>query len=171
METPETPGRLDSRLEQEGAEFLVLGQLLIEGIEAHKAYTRYPGFDIVALRPETARQCRIQVKSRWATDHNRRFPMRTFDCDFVVFVSLNRGYRSRGNLRRYGSPPGGRKDPDFFVFPVEAVKQARVASSSWGNVAVNAIPAWESCRDAWEQIARFLDTPELLAGVLCSRSS
>jgi len=41
--------RLDTRLEGEGAEFLVLGHLLVEGIEAHNAYTRFPGFDIIAF--------------------------------------------------------------------------------------------------------------------------
>jgi hypothetical protein len=37
--------RLDSRLANVGAEFLVLGHLLIEGIEAHKAYTNDPAYD------------------------------------------------------------------------------------------------------------------------------
>lgn len=38
--------RLDSFLESTGAEFLVVGELLIEGIEAYKAYMRHPGYDI-----------------------------------------------------------------------------------------------------------------------------
>jgi hypothetical protein len=62
--------RRDTRLESEGAEFLVLGQLLIAGVEAHKAYTRYPGYDLVAINPDRDRTCRIQVKSRWATDYD-----------------------------------------------------------------------------------------------------
>jgi hypothetical protein len=41
---PPTPSasRRDTHLEAEGAEFLVLGHLLAEGIEAHKMYTNYP---------------------------------------------------------------------------------------------------------------------------------
>lgn len=56
--------RLDSRLEAEGAEFLVLGHLLLAGIQAHKAYTRYPGYDLIASNPAARRLCKIQVKSR-----------------------------------------------------------------------------------------------------------
>ena len=40
--------RLDTSLESTGAEFLVLGELLVEGIQAYKAYTRHPGFKIIA---------------------------------------------------------------------------------------------------------------------------
>jgi len=39
--------RLDSSLESAGAEFLVLGHLLIEGIQAFKAYTNFPGYDFL----------------------------------------------------------------------------------------------------------------------------
>ena len=83
-------GRLDSRLEAEGAEFLVLAHLLIEGIQAIKAYTRFPGYDLIAADPENGTSCRIQVKSRWATDYDRGFPFTNLDCDFVVLVALNR---------------------------------------------------------------------------------
>ena len=43
--------RMDTRLESEAAEFLVLGHLLTAGMEEHKAYTRFPGFDVLALNP------------------------------------------------------------------------------------------------------------------------
>jgi hypothetical protein len=81
------PARLNTRLESEGAEFLVLGQLLITGIEATKAYRNFAGFDLYAVNPDADRSCRIQVKSRWATDYDAGFPIRNFDCDFVVLVS------------------------------------------------------------------------------------
>ena len=41
--------RLDTSLEATGAEFLVLGELLIEGIVAYKTYTRHLGFKIIAV--------------------------------------------------------------------------------------------------------------------------
>jgi len=44
--------RLDTRLESEGAEFLVLGQLLIHRIAAYKTYTNMLGYDLVATHPE-----------------------------------------------------------------------------------------------------------------------
>ncbi len=44
--------RQDTRLESEGAEFLVLGQFLINRIVAYKTYTNMPGYDLVATNPE-----------------------------------------------------------------------------------------------------------------------
>ncbi len=93
--------RQDTKLEAEGAEFLVLGLLLIEGVHCFKAYTNFAGYDLVAIDAGTDRSARIQVKSRWATDYDRSFPIRNFDCDFVVLAALNRGYRfGRGVDRR-----------------------------------------------------------------------
>lgn len=113
--------RLDSSLESAGAEFLVLGNLLVEGIEAHKLYTNFPGYDVMAVNPQANKSCRIQVKSRWATDFDGGFPIRNFDCDFVVFVALNRGYRYR---RKVTAEDSGRREPQFYVFPIEAVRKA-----------------------------------------------
>ena len=91
------PPRRDTRLEAEGAEFLVLGSLLAEGIPAWKAYTNFPGYDILAGDINNQRICRIQVKSRFVTGA-AGFPISNLDCDFVCFVRLNRG--SRGYLQR-----------------------------------------------------------------------
>jgi hypothetical protein len=101
--------RLDSKLESEGAEFLVLAHLLVEGIQATKAYTNFPGYDVLAFNPERDNVCRIQVKSRWATDYDRSFPIKNFDCDFVVHVALNRGYRGYGT--RSAGAGSGRRPP------------------------------------------------------------
>jgi hypothetical protein len=148
--------RLDSRLENVGAEFLVLGHLLIEKIEAHKAYTNYPGYDIVGINPAADRQCRIQVKSRWATDYNRTFPIKNFDCDFVVLVALNRGYRGYRNRKRAEAAEDGRKPPEFYVFPVGVVRRAQKPQSTWGAVPLSNIAEVEQYRDAWWRISEFL---------------
>lgn len=70
--------RLDTSLESSGAEFLVLGHLLVEGIQAFKAYTNFPGYDLIATAPEQNRSCWVQVKSRWATDFDGGFPNQEF---------------------------------------------------------------------------------------------
>jgi hypothetical protein len=144
--------RRDTRLESEGAEFLVLGQLLIAGIEAHKAYTRYPGYDLIAANADRGRTCRIQVKSRWATDYDGSFLIKNFGCDFVVHVALNRGY----SFRRRGQE-GGLQPPEFWVLPVAAVSGAQSASSSWGKVFVRHIPDHEQYREAWTLVRGFLE--------------
>ena len=94
MRSP-TPKRLDLHLEAEGAEFLVLGALLVEGIDAYKSYAQMPGYDLIATNPARNRSARIQVKSRWATDFDGGFLVNNFECDLIVFVALNRGYRYR----------------------------------------------------------------------------
>jgi len=78
--------RLDSKLESAGAEYLVLGHLLVEGINAYQAYANQRDYDIVATDPEKNTSCRLQVKSRWATDSNRHFHISTLGSDFVVLV-------------------------------------------------------------------------------------
>jgi hypothetical protein len=44
--------RQNTRLEAEGAEFLVLGHLLVEGLQAYKMYTNMPGYDVLVVNPE-----------------------------------------------------------------------------------------------------------------------
>ncbi|BAZ18684.1 hypothetical protein NIES4071_105690 (plasmid) [Calothrix sp. NIES-4071] len=37
--------KLNTSIESSGTEFLVLGHLMIEGIQSFKAYTNFPGYD------------------------------------------------------------------------------------------------------------------------------
>jgi hypothetical protein len=145
--------RLDTSLEAAGAEFLVLGNLLIEGIQAFKAYANFPGYDIVATNPEHNRSCRIQVKSRWATDFNRGFPIRNFDCDFVVLVALNRGYRYR---RKPTSADMGKRVPQCYIFPTAIVRAAQRPTSKLGIVPLGNIADLDHYRDNWELVKAFL---------------
>ena len=39
--------RQSTKLESEGAEFLVLGYLLVEGLQAYKMYVNMPGYDVL----------------------------------------------------------------------------------------------------------------------------
>lgn len=144
--------RLDTRLESAGAEFLVLGNLLIEGIEAYKTYVNYPGFDIVAVNPGIGRACRIQVKSRWATDYDGGFPMKNFDCDFVVLAALNRGFRGRKK-----NQSDGKKSPIFYIFPVDIVRKAQNPTSSWGKCYLRHMEKPEQYQDAWYLIKKHMD--------------
>lgn len=145
--------RLDTRLESEGAEFLVLGNLLIAGIEATKAYRNFEGFDLYATNPAAGTACRIQVKSRWATDYDGGFPIKNLGSDFVVFVALNRGYRYR---RKRSSPDDGRRAPDFFVFPTAVVESAKDPKSKWGKAYLRRMEDPEQYRDRWDLIRSYL---------------
>lgn len=142
--------RQDTKLESEGAEFLVFGHLLIEGVGCYKAYTSFPGYDVIATNPCTRRLARIQVKSRWASDYDRSFPLKNFECDFVVHVALNRG-------RYYRKKEVKPEAPVFYVFPIAVAKAARSGPESWGKVRLSKIPDVDSYKDAWNLIRHFLD--------------
>lgn len=138
--------RLDTRLEAEGAEFLVLGHLLLERIPAYKTYTNMPGYDLVATNPEKNTAAKIQVKSRWRTNAPG-FPIKNFNCDFVVLCRLNRGTKKgTGEVR----------DPDYYVFPVNVVLEVWNPEDPWGKIMLKRIPSWERFQNRWDLISDFL---------------
>jgi len=136
--------RQNTRLECEGAEFLVLGWLLIQGIPSYKTYTNMPAYDVVATNPEKNKLARISVKSRWTTGA-AGFPIKNFDCDFVVLAKLNRGDK-RGRLEV--------KDPEYFVFPTAVLRD--VPRDGWSRMELKNIPQFEDYQDKWDLIRDFL---------------
>lgn len=141
--------RLDTRLEAEGAEFLVLGTLLLERIPAYKTYTNMPGYDLVATNPDRNMAARIQVKSRWRTNAPG-FLIRSVDADFTVFCRLNRGNR-QGTARV--------RPPEYFVLP-RAVVEAAHRADGWGKILLRDIPDLDSYRDAWDLVRVALRLPQ-----------
>lgn len=147
-----TDKKQDTKLESEGAEFLVLGHLLIEGISAYKAYVNFPGYDLTAVEPETNKIARIQVKSRWATDYDKSFPLKSLDCDFVVHVALNRGYR----FRKKGKVDENEiRPPDFYIFPIDIISTAR-NEKGWNKVNIRKVDNLDSYLNNWKLIKDFL---------------
>lgn len=138
--------RQDTKLESEGAEFLVLGQLLIHRIASYKTYTNMPGYDLVATHPEKNTSARIQVKSRWRTGAPG-FLISNFDCDFVAVVRLNRG-------KKDGT--GEVLPPDYFLFPVDVIESAR-NDNGWRKVFFKNIPECDSYRERWDLVQDFLE--------------
>ena len=121
MSSQKTRTRRDTKLESEGAEFLVLGRLLLEKITAFKTYTNFPGYDLIATSAENNTSARIQVKSRYQTNWDG-FIIKNLDCEFVVFVALNRGF---SRLKKNGDK--GISDPEFYVFPISYIKKVLAA--------------------------------------------
>ena len=141
--------RLDTRLESEGAEFLVLGQLLLHKIPTYKTYTNMPGYDLVSTNPEKNTSARIQVKSRWRTGAFG-FPIKNFNCEFVVVALLNRGSKD------------GKKEvlsPVYYVLPV-ALIQSLPSGDAWSKVDLKKVPELEIYREKWSLISEFLNTTE-----------
>lgn len=137
--------RLDTRLESEGAEFLVLGQLLLHRIAAYKTYTNMPGYDLVATNPDVNTSAKIQVKSRSRTGATG-FPISNFDCDFVVAAFLNRGSKD------------GRKailTPEYYVIPIDLIRSLP-RDGRWNKIDLKQLPEREKFRENWSQIGTFL---------------
>lgn len=141
--------RINTKLQAEGAEFLVLGQLLMHGIPAYKAYSNMPGYDLVAVDPRAGTSARISVKSRFATDASG-FIIKNVNCDFVVVVKLNRGTRRNGQDVR---------PPQFFVLPVRNVRKA-CRPGGWGRIPFGRIADFKACSERWESVRDFLSKAE-----------
>jgi hypothetical protein len=150
--TTEKTQKQDTKLESEGAEFLVLGLLLVEGVSTYKAYINFPGYDLTAINPNTKKVARIQVKSRWATDYDTSFPLKNLDCDFVVHVALNRGYRFG---KKNNEKDNGVKPPIFYVFPVDVIAKAR-NEKGWNKVQIKRVENLDKYIDNWTLIKEYL---------------
>lgn len=143
--------RLNTKLESEAAEFLVLGHLLLEGISAFKTYTNSPGYDLIATDAANNTSARIQVKSRYRTDYDG-FIIKNFDCDFVVLVTLNRGFGT--GPKKNGDT--GIRSPEFFVMPIDYIKQVRDPKNDWGKINKKRLVELEKYKDKWRAIKDLL---------------
>ena len=85
-----------------GAEFLVMGYLMRRNILAYKAPPDNEGYDLICIHPDPRHRPRaeelpqvlVQVKSRYATDCDRGFPVkesRLDAFDFLIVAFLNIG--------------------------------------------------------------------------------
>jgi len=84
------------------AEYLVMGYLMRRNILAYKAPSNNEGYDLICIHPDPRHkpkdnqvaQVRVQVKSRYATDCDRGFPVKEASIDafdFLVVAFLNIG--------------------------------------------------------------------------------
>src|ERR1039457_25587 len=77
-----------------GAEFFVMGYLMRRNILAYKAPPGNEGYDLICIHPdprhraraEELPQVRVQVKSRYATDCDRGFPVKEESLDAFDFL-------------------------------------------------------------------------------------
>lgn len=122
------------------AEYLVMGYLMRQNILAYKAPPNNEGYDLICIHPDPRHrllshpipQVRVQVKSRYATDCDRGFPVKeeSFDAfDFLIIAFLNIG-------KFYGRNDGssGNLEPEFYTLSNEFIRQHHDPSSSWQKV-------------------------------------
>jgi hypothetical protein len=124
-----------------GAEHLAIGYLMRRNILAYEAPPNNEGYDIICIHPDprrTKKPVRVQVKSRYATDHNGAFPVSSkslgaFDFLIVVFLNIGYFYRRRPTTTEYRAPV-------FYTLPRSFIaKYHRVGRSGWETVRTRGI--------------------------------
>ncbi len=123
-----------------GLEYLVMGCLMRRIILTYKAPPDNEGYDLICIHPDPRykpkssqkSQIRIQVKSRYATDCNKSFPIKekSIDAfDYLIISFLNIGKFYGGN-----TGDSGEKEVEFYTLPNDFIRKHHNKSSNWGKV-------------------------------------
>jgi hypothetical protein len=127
-------------------------------ILTYKAPPNNEGYDLICIHPDprkVTKQIRVQVKSRYATDNDRGFPVKekTFTAfDFLIVVFLN-----IGNFLGKKNRVGGKSEPEFYTLPLKFIQEHHNKASSWEKVRLRHIPIEEYKNDrGFELIAEAL---------------
>ena len=136
----------------------MLAHLLVNDIQASKGYVNFPGYDLIATDADHGTSARIQVKSRSDT-HERAFPIKNFECEFVVCVKLKREPVSHAESAERTTAT------DIYVLPVDVARAAwesRRAQEpnpdAFNKLHLADVPDVEQYRDAFELIREHLQS-------------
>ena len=128
-----------------GAEHLVRGFLMRRNILTYQAPPNNEGYDLICIHPNPryqpkrgeAAKVNIQVKSRYAADCDRGFPVKESSIDafdFLIVAFLNIGKFKRGNDGSTGT-----QEPEFYTFPREFIREHHDARYSWPKVRLSGL--------------------------------
>lgn len=124
-----------------------MGYLMRRNILAYKAPPNNEGYDLICIHPDPRHrpsknelpQVRVQVKSRYATDCDRGFPVKEASLeafDFLIVVFLNIG-------TFFGNHDGtvGAREPEFYTLSRSFIREHHDATSSWQKVKLRKLEA------------------------------
>jgi hypothetical protein len=153
-----------------GAEHLVMGYLMRRNILSYIAPPNNEGYDLICIHPdprhmpvpEQLAQVRVQVKSRYATDADRGFLLKTskldaFDYLTVVFLNV-------GKFKAPHDGTTGRQAAEFYTLPRQLVEEHHNQADRFGKVNLQSLAGeLATYRDdaGFELIAQALGVPPM----------
>ena len=130
-----------------GSEYLVMGHLVRRNILTYKAPPNTEGYDLICIHPDPRHkpaggqlaQVRVQVKSRYASDCDRGFPVKeasfeAFDFLVVVFLNIGNFYRRKGHAQADGVP-------EYYTLSNELIRAHHYKSATWQKVNLKSLQA------------------------------
>ena len=110
--------------------------------------------------PNVNTLCNWKVKSRYATDCDRGFPVKEASLDAFDFLIV--AFLNIGKFHGKGGGATGNREPEFFTLSREFVRQHHDPSSSWQKVRLRKLEAeiqQFKNDDGFELIAKALGVP------------
>lgn len=145
-----------------------MGYLMRRNILTYKAPPGNEGYDLICIHPDPRHrpkdselaQVRVQVKSRYATDCDRGFPVREASLDAFDFLIVV--FQNIGNFFRRNTGETGEQEPEFYTLPNLLIRRYHDASSTWQKVRLRHVgPELEQYKNGvgLELIAKALGVP------------
>ena len=117
-----------------------MGHLMRRNILSYKAPPNNEGYDLICIHPDPRHrpaegeraQVRVQVKSRYATDCDRGFPVK--EVSFAAFDFLVVAFLNIGKFFGRNDGPEGYAEPEFYTLSNDFIRRHHDKTSSWQKV-------------------------------------